>query len=378
MNMLVLLNFTNNRFIRPSQAFRSREGWGLCCLAQPRGEGFSDGMAILPAGGYMRFWKKLSMFFVCMIFFTVVSSGDARSEVVDRIVATVNGEIILYSEIQEQLKVMEKIQPDLKSLEPEKKAMVEREILNQLIRQRLTEAEVKRMKITITNSEVDQAIETIMQEHHFASKAQFENALKQDGQTLEKLRESVKKELERNRLLERVLKMKTVITDQQVDAYLKGDNPDLLAAQQKIHLGVILLPVDEKSNNAKDVEKTGRDIVEKLKGGADFKRLATEFSKGPAVGEGGDIGFMAPEELAPQVSEAIKNLKGGEVSGLVRGQGGYYILKVFEIDRGEKLNKSDPAVREKIRTQLYQKELDRKFDEWVRNLESKAFIQNTL
>jgi peptidyl-prolyl cis-trans isomerase SurA len=351
-----------------------RDG-GCCCLVRRHGGDFSNGMAILPVGGYMRFWKQLSMFFVCLIFSALSSSGVARSEVVDRIVATVNGEIILYSEVQEQLKVMEKLAPaEFKTLDPQKKGQVERDILNQLIRQRLTEAEVKRLKITITNPEVDQAVEGMMQDNHL-TKTQFESALKEQGQSLDKFRDNIKKELERNRLLERVLKMKTVITDEQVEASLKGGQADVLNGPKKIHLGIILLPADEKSN--KDVEKTGLEIIEKLKGGADFKKLATQFSKGPAAADGGDIGFMAPDELAPFISDAIKNFKGGEVSGLVRGQGGYYILKVFEIDR-EKPNKSDPSVREKVRRELFQKEVNRKFEEWVRNLESKAFIQNTL
>jgi peptidyl-prolyl cis-trans isomerase SurA len=348
----------------------------LLCITGKRE--FSDGGPILAAGGYMRYWKKLSIFLFCAIISASLACGVARSEVMDRIVATVNGEIILYSDLQEQMRAMEKVAPDLKTLDAEKRAQVERDVLSQLIRQRLTEAEVKRLKITISNTEVDQAIEGMMQDGHY-NKSQFESALKQEGLTIEKLRENVKKELERSRLLERVLRMKTVITDAQVDAYMKSDKADVPTGPLKIHLGTILLPVDPKTGNAKEAEKTGREILEKLKGGADFKQLAIQYSKGPSASEGGDIGFMAPDELAPFISDAIKNLKGGEVSSLVSGPGGYYILKVFEIDRQKTtVNKGDPGQREKVRKDLFQKEVNRKFDEWVRNLESKAFIQNTL
>jgi peptidyl-prolyl cis-trans isomerase SurA len=324
----------------------------------------------------MYLWKKICIFLSCAIFSNVLFCGNARSEVLDRIVATVNGEIILYSELQEQIKRMERIAPDLKTYEGEKKAQMEQDVLQQLIRQRLTDAEVQRLKITITNAEVDQAVEDVKAQNKL-TKAQFEEGLKQDGMSLERFRENVKKELERNRLLERVLKMKTVITDQQVDAYLKEDNAETAPGRMKIHLGAILLPVDEKGGNAKEVEKNGQEILGKLKNGSDFKDLAVKFSKGPAAAEGGDIGSLGPDELAPFIADAVKNLKPGDISGLVRGPGGYYILKVFDFDR-QKPNKGDPAMREKVRRELFQKEVNRKFDEWVRNLESKAFIQNTL
>lgn len=325
----------------------------------------------------MRYWK-LSIFLFCTIISASLSWGIARAEVIDRIVATVNGEIILYSEVQDQMKAMEKVAPDLKTLDAEKKAQVERDILSQLVRQRLTEAEVKRLKITISSGEVDQAIAGMMQDGHY-NQSQFEAALRQEGLTLEKLRDNVKKEMERNRLLERVLKMKTVITDAQVDAYVKAPKTEEATGPLKFHLGTILLPVDQKTGNAKEAEKTGREILEKLKGGADFKDLAAKYSKGPTAAEGGDIGFLGPDELAPFISDAIKNLKGGEISGLVSGPGGYYILKVFEIDRQKvNINQSNQDQREKVRKELFQKEVNRKFDEWVRNLESKAFIQITL
>jgi peptidyl-prolyl cis-trans isomerase SurA len=324
----------------------------------------------------MRFWKKLGLLFFCTLFSAALPCGIVRSEVIDRIVATVNGEIILYSEVQQQLKIMERVAPDLKALDEQKKGQVERDVLNQLIRQRLTDAEVKRLKIIVSNTELDETVDQIIKENR-TTRTQFENTLKQEGLTFEKFRDNVKKELERNHLLERILKMKTVITDQQVDAYLNANKPETLPAKVKVHLGLILLPVDPKGGDAKESEKTGQEIVGKLKGGGDFKSLAIQFSKGPSAAQGGDIGSLAPEELAPFIADAIKNLKEGDVSGLVRGPGGYYIIKMFGTDK-QTASQVDPELREKVRRELFQKEVNRKFDEWVRDLESKAFIQNTL
>ncbi len=319
--------------------------------------------------------EKQALLFVCMVLSALLLSGvAAAADIIDRTVANVNGEIILYSDVQAQLKVLENISPEAKTDDPAKKSEIEKEILNQLVRQRLAEQEVKRLKISVSDIEVDDTVANIMRENRMTP-SQFEIQLKKTGQTMDKFREGVKKELERSRLIERTLKSKVVITDQQVEAYLKNDSGESLPGSQRIRLGIIFLPADEK--NKADVEKTGREVLEKLKSGSDFRSLAKQYSKGPAVEDGGDIGFMSPDELAPYIAEGIKGLKREEISGLVRGPNGYYLLKVFDVEV-LKQNKSDPSLREKVRRELYQKEVNRKFEEWVRNLEAKAFIQTSL
>jgi peptidyl-prolyl cis-trans isomerase SurA len=90
-----------------------------------------------------------------MILAGVLCCTTARAEMVDRIVANVNGEIILYSELQNQIKIMEKNMPMLAVTDPAKKDQVEREILTQMIRQKLADMEAQRLKVTVTSPEVD-------------------------------------------------------------------------------------------------------------------------------------------------------------------------------------------------------------------------------
>ena len=323
----------------------------------------------------MRFGEKVAVFCICMVFSTIAS---VRADMVDRTVAIVNGEIILYSDLQEQLKIMAKLVPDAgRDLQdPTKKNAIEHDILTQMIRQKLAEQEAKRQKITINNTEVEAQLKAIMEQNH-ATPEQFEYMLRWNGETLEKFKEGIRKDLERNRLMDRAFKNKVVITDAQVDAFMKGGQVDVAASKAQVRLGLIFLPVNAKSPKQADVEKTGRDVLAKLKGGADFSKMAMEHSQGPSASDGGDIGFIAPEDLAPYLAKGIKDLKSGEISELVAGPNGYYILKVIEIKR-QVQDKSDPNLREKIRLQLQQKEENRKFDEWLRGLESKAFIQVTL
>ncbi len=229
----------------------------------------------------MRSIIRFCFIIVCLI----GCCGVVCAETIDRIVAVVNGDIILYSELQEQVRQLTKMSPNLKLEDPARRAQLEREVLQQMIRDHLADQEIRRLKIVVSAREIDEALETIKSENHFTD-AQFENVIQQQGQTREQVRQGIKKELERSRLVERVFKSKTVITQEQVDAFLKTDEAALV---ERRRLALLFLPFPEGAQGQKtaEVEKMARDVMNRLKGGEDFSKLAKEYSKGPAAQEGG-------------------------------------------------------------------------------------------
>ena len=322
-------------------------------------------------GERMRSIVRLGFTLVCLL----VWFGLVRAETLDRIVAVVNGDIILYSELQEQIRQLAKTSPDLKMDDPSLRSKVERELLQEMIRNRLSDQEIRRLKIVVTPRELDEAVDAIKQENHFTD-AQFDYVIQQQGQTRDQFRQGVRKEMERSRLVERVLKSKTIVTPEQVDAYLKSEESVL---GEKRRLAILFLPYPEGASAQKveEVDKQARDVMNRLKGGADFSNLAKEYSKGPAAPDGGDLGYIATDELSPQIETATRGLKPGETTDLLKTPTGYFILKVIDI-RKEKQGNVDTAAREKAQRQVLQIEMNRKFQDWVRGLESRSFIQISL
>ena len=311
--------------------------------------------------------------------------ATARAEVVDRIVANVNGQIILYSELQHQVAILQKRMPTLVLNDPEQKAKVEREVLEQIIQQKLADMEVKRLKITVSDSEVDAKIRDIQSTNHLTPE-KFQESLKASGGSLGKFREQLKETMERQQLLQQVLKSQVVISDQEVDAYLKwregqqgqegqgGQD----AATGKVHLALIVLPVGGANGTAGEVKRTGAKLLSQLQRGADFRSVAQRYSKGPTAQEGGDVGYMAPDDIAPFIAKAIKGLQNGQVSNLVQGPDGYYIVKLLDVGRDHINIGGSNISREKARQMLYEQAMSRKYEQWLKNLESKAFIQISL
>lgn len=339
----------------------------------------------------MRITGKLFFFFALL----GLCVPCVRAENLDRIIATVNGDIILYSELSERIQRAQKANPQLKDVDPAKMPAVERELLQQMIREKLTEQEMKRLKIEATDREVDEAVDTIKKEHRI-NDAQLEELLKKEGQTRAQFRQSIRKELERSRLLDRSFRSKVVITKEQIDAQVKSGG--VVAApepreslgstgSERRRVGLIFLPVPEGSGakESEKIEKQARDILGRIKGGEGFSAMARQYSKGPEADEGGDIGFVEMDELAPPIAAALKGLGKDDVSGVVKGPNGFYILKMLEVEKGKAQAPvqtsrvpGDSVDREKIRKQLFQQEVNRRYEEWVKDLESKAFIKISL
>ena len=241
----------------------------------------------------MRIVRGLCLVLACWIF----CSGVAAAETLDRIVAVVNGDVILYSDLQDNVNKMIKSAPQGVSPDPSKRGELEREVLQQLIRERLVEQEAVRLKITVTPKDVDDAVEDIQKNNHLTA-AQLEAAIAKEGKTKEQFREGIRKELVRMRLVDRALKSKTVVTEAQVDAYINSGKPLPQEASgprgpaaapkppepagEGRKLAVIFLPFagDADGKAAQETEKFAQDLHGKLKKGADFAGLAKEYSRG--------------------------------------------------------------------------------------------------
>ncbi|MGV8073304.1 MAG: peptidylprolyl isomerase [Syntrophobacteraceae bacterium] len=300
--------------------------------------------------------------------------GTCQAETVDKIVATVNGEIILLSELKERMAAIDKAAPDYKAADAREQAARELQVLHGIIQERLAEAEVRRLKISVSNSELDSGIQTIKEQNKLTDE-QLAYQIKEAGKTLDQFREEIRKQMERSRLVDRVLKSKIVVTDQQIDAYLKSESAVNADSRR---LAIIFLPSESPTGKeAEAAEKQAQEIHGRIKAGADFAQMAREYSKGPAAQEGGDIGFIAEDELSPSMKKVVSDLKPNDMSNVVKGAGGYYIVKLLDV-RKENKDAADDATRQKIRRELLQKELSSKYAEWLQELESRAFIQISL
>lgn len=332
--------------------------------------GFFNGHRVRAPGS---FWRQalLSAGILCLW-----ALGAAAGEVVDRIVAVVNDDVLTLVELEQA------IQPyrnklDTMGYPPEKERQmlfkVREDILNQLINEKLTDQEIRKADISVTDQEVDSAIERL-KAARFLTAEDLQAALARDGMSLDDYRQRVREQLLRTKLVNRQIKSKIVITKEDVKAYYE-QHRDQFGGEQKYHLRNIIMqvpaPAGEQERQA--VLRAMSAVYAKLKAGEAFATLAREYSQSPMAGEGGDLGVFGLSELSPQIQAAVQNLKPGEFSQILDTEYGYQIFGVKEIVEGG--GKTLEAATAEIENSLFDEVVNQKFTEWLRELRQHSHIK---
>jgi len=314
---------------------------------------------------------SLILFFagIILLFYSPVSG-----EICNRVVAIVNDEVVTLYELNTRMQAVTGI-PSEKLKNKSEKMYLEtrRKVLDDLIDQKIALEKIKELKIKVTDKEVDQTIERIKTDNQLTQE-DLVAELKEQGSSYESYRESVKRELERIRLINYEVKSKIIIREEEIEEYY-NTHRDEFTSEGRVRLALIFLkqkdPADK--DEARSLYQKARDILSMIKSGKNFADLERKFSDGPGASEGGDLGVFKMSELNPEMAEIIKDLSAGDVSGPIIRPYGIRIIKVEEKDGGGE--KSLEQVRNAIQTILYRKELNKKYSAWIKALRKKAYIK---
>jgi peptidyl-prolyl cis-trans isomerase SurA len=294
--------------------------------------------------------------------------------VLDRVAATVNGEVITSRELSQLagpvLADADKLAPG-----PERdraRASALKSALDELVADRLFAQQVKALDLEVSDAQVDAQIDSIKQQNHFSDQ-QLEQALAAQGMDLPGYRDRLRRQLQNYSLLQYKVGNRVKVSDQELENYYKT-HPQDFAGAEELHVRHIFLPLPEKAPPAEQqrVEALGGEALRRLHAGEDFAALAKELSQGPSAGDGGDLGWLRRGTVQKSLEEAIFNLADGEVSGLVRAGPGLHIVKVEGRRRGA--GRPFAEVKETIRDLLLNEQGERYRKQYVAELKRDAQI----
>ncbi len=318
-----------------------------------------------------RHYSRILFVFLSM---TITSPAVSAAELVDRIVAVVNDDIIRLVELNKEFEPIEK-QIRLKNYPPEKeRRLIEEErlnTLNNMVDEKIVDQKIHETGITISESEVDGAIEHIKSINHF-SQEEFEAALTASGLNFKEYREQAKKQLLRNKLVSHEVTSSIVITQTDIQAYYEA-HPDLYQAQKKYRLRNIFMAYP-KDDSARPAVRSRMDQAYKaLQNGASFEEIAKTYSEGINSVDGGRLGLFSAEELTGNIRSAVADLTPGRFSPVIETENGFQILYVEEIFETPAKSVSDATPE--IRQKLYEDLVNEKFKHWVEELKKEAHIK---
>ena len=335
------------------------------------GTGHDSGGRHRPTG---RYWKTALISWLVGIWFA--NQPVSALDMVDRIVAVVNDEIISLYELDQAFRpILSKIKASNYPAAQEQQLIgqVRRRVLDQLIDQKLTDQELKRFDVTVSDQELDFSIERL-KESQTLSDEQFEQALAAENMTMQEFREKTRAQLLRVKLVNLEIKSKIVITRDEIEAYYKSNTKEF-GGQVKYFLRniVMLLPDYATEEDHQQIKTEMEEIKKKLAQGQSFESLARLYSQAPTASDGGELGGFELDELSSELQMEISKLKAGEHTPVMETDFGFQIVLVERID--QKPAKSLEEVQEQIFEKLSQEIVDNKYKDWLQDLRSRSHIK---
>ena len=311
-----------------------------------------------------------------MLAFAATATASAASEVIDRIVAVVNEDIILLSELQDRMKAYaQRIRKQGFDLEKERKMLfkVREDVLKNMIDEKLTDQEIKRNGIKVDDAQIDATIERIKKANAFTDE-DLRRFLERENMTMEQYRDRIREQALRTRLVNYEVKSKIVITDEEVQNYYDS-HPEEYGGKVSYHLRNILIriPAFATEEDKQAVRNQMEQIRTRIIDGESFGDLAKAFSQGPSADDGGDLGVFEKETLSPQIQAALEGVQPGQTTEVLDTDLGFQLFLIESVDHSQ--GKSLEEVRETIQDKLFAEIVDQKFISWLEELRGQSHIK---
>jgi peptidyl-prolyl cis-trans isomerase SurA len=283
-----------------------------------------------------------------------------------RIAAVVNDDVItgLDLAVRTRMAILSSSLPDT----PEMRNRVARQVLRAMIDERLMLQEAARQNVIVQQSEVDAEL-TKLAERNGVTLDQFGAYLAENGVLLDPLAEQVRATIAWSKLVARQLRPRAVITEEDVDEVLRQAEEAKNQPQRRV--SEVFLAVDGPAEE-EEVRRSAERLIEQIRSGVPFSAVASQFSDTATAAVGGDVGWVLPGQLAPEVEETLERMQDGDIAGPVRAAGGYYILQL----RGQRSISPDASPeREEVRRVLLNQRLELLARRYLRDLRRDAFVE---
>jgi peptidyl-prolyl cis-trans isomerase SurA len=275
--------------------------------------------------------KNAVMAMIVMLFCSLLmSSFLVHAETVDRIVAVVEDDVILESELQrEESTIRARMAESKAQLPPE--TVLRKQVLEKMIIDKLQRQLAERAGVTVNDEMLNSSAADIAQRNNM-SLEQFRSELEASGISYQSFLENMRNEIVINQLRAKEIGGRIKVSDNEVQHYLETQQSAGEEATQ-YHLGHILIAVKESASTSESqkAETKANNLVKKLRAGQDFSQTAISDSDDDNALKGGDLGWRGINDIPTQLVEGVKQMRKGEVSNPIRSSGGFHIIKMLDL-----------------------------------------------
>lgn len=308
-------------------------------------------------------------FGITLLLFCTIGLNTASAQVVSRIAAVVNKDIIttnqLDQKLQEQLAKQER-QPTAAQL-----GALRQEMLSRMIEETLVQQRIKDLNLKVSDEEVETALLDVQKKNQLTREA-LENAVTSQGMNFNVYLENLRKQILRYKLIGQEVRSQVEVSEGEVVAYYRAHLEDYRLAPE-IQLSAITFPISTKASpqERQQIRKIAGEALVRLRQNEELTQVAASYNETYGA-TGGELGRFAYGELNPGFVDAIKGVGEGGFSEPVEAAEAIHLLRIDKLLAGG-LRQFDT-----VNYEIYQMILDQKTDarikEWTLALKSKSFI----
>ena len=312
--------------------------------------------------------------FILFAVILLIGPHHVFAEIFNRVVAIVNNDVITLHELNHKIIQMTGSTADDLREQDEKSYFETREkILELMIDEKCAQEKIRELEIKVLPKEIDAAIENTKKNNRWTHE-DLVARLKTEGVTYEEYRDKIKTDLEHHRLINAQVKAKIIIREEEITRYYEEHKEDF-STKETVHLaGIFLIRKNPRdAEEIRELKTKGEGILTRLRNGEDFGELARQFSQGPGADEGGDLGIFETVQLDQELKNAVEGIGAGEFTDLIVRPNGIQIIMLIDKQRGEV--QSIEEVRDVIHAILYQEEVNKRYESWIRELRKEAYTR---
>ncbi|MCY0963812.1 peptidylprolyl isomerase [Parathalassolituus penaei] len=252
---------------------------------------------------------------------------QADPQLLDRVAAVVDDDVVMQSELDQRI---DYIRRQNRGANLPDNATLSHQVLERLVIESIQKQQANRAGIRISDAQLNEALERIAAQNKMTL-PQFREAMEAEGVPFEVAREQIQNEMLMSRLQRGMVGEKIQITDQDVDLFLASEMGKMTAAAE-YHLGHILVsvPAEATPDDFNKAEQRVRDILRRLRAGADFRSTAIAESDGRNALEGGDLGWRKETQLPGIFADVVPKLGVGQISEPIRSSSGFHLVQLQE------------------------------------------------
>ncbi|UVW34953.1 peptidylprolyl isomerase [SAR92 clade bacterium H455] len=263
---------------------------------------------------------------VLLAAFSVTAS--AQVEILDKVVAIVDEDVVLESEVQRRLATIY-AQIQKSGTQPPPQEIVVQQVLERLISERLQLNMGYSAGIRITDAELNDAMARIASSNQLTME-QYAEQVHASGSTLANVREEIRNEMILMRVQQGQVMRRIRISSQELDNFLNSEEGRFMTSPD-VNVGHILLPVPSGKNNdeVNAILQRAQGLLDEANNGTDFRQLAIANSADQTALQGGDLGWRKMAQLPGVFIEAVEGLEIGQISAPIRSDAGYHLIKLY-------------------------------------------------